>query len=92
MALVGEYFEYAGHAALTEPVSTGLSQQWERLWKWYIGMFLALMGSLVLSLLLSFVGFLLALAAAIGFWVVSIIKLVYLYRTAKLFKKLPSSD
>ena len=92
VALVGEYFEYAGHAALTEPVSTGLSQQWERLWKWYIGMFLALMGSLVLSLLLSFVGILLALAAAIGFGVVSIIKLVYLYRTAKLFKMLPESD
>ena len=58
-----------------------------QLWKWYIGMTLGLLGSILLMLIIPILGLLVALVTAIGTIVVSILKLVYLYRTAKVFRE-----
>lgn len=55
--------------------------------EWYIGMTLGLLGSILLMLIIPILGLLVALVTAIGTIVVSILKLVYLYRTAKVFRE-----
>ena len=63
-----------------------LSEKWLKLWKWFIRCMLGMIGSVILLLIAPFPGSILLLAASIGLAVVSIAKLVYLYRTAKVFR------
>lgn len=87
VGFVGEYQEYQGHAEILLPVDPLLSGKWELLWKWYIGAFGAMIGSILVVLIIPILGALVLIAAAIAVVVVSIMKLVYLYRTAKLFRE-----
>ena len=87
VALMGEYNEYMGHSAVLAGVDDELSEKWAALWKWYIGMFLGMFGCILIMLIFPLLGALALLAAAIGLIVVGIKKLVYLYRTAKLFRE-----
>lgn len=87
VSLVGEYNEYSAHAEVVGDVAPVLSDKWTGLWKWYIGMTLGLLGSILLMLIIPILGLLVALVTAIGTIVVSILKLVYLYRTAKVFRE-----
>lgn len=87
VAIVGEYQEYMGHGEALSGFDRELSQKWFTLWKWYIGMYAATLGSIVLMLIFRLLGLLVSLAAMIGLAVVSILKLVYLYRTAKFFRE-----
>lgn len=91
VAFVGEYNEYMAHSIVLTGVDNELSEKWESLWKWYIGMFGAMIGSILIMLIIPILGALVILAAAIGTIVVSILKLVYLYRTAKTFREYPIS-
>ena len=86
LALVGEYQEYHGHSEATDTLNPQLADQWLRLWKWYIGMFLALLAGFLLLFLSPTLALLVLLAAAIAAIVVSIRKLVLLYRTAQFFR------
>lgn len=86
VSLVGEYNEFMGHAAVLTGVDNEQSTKWERLWKWFLGMFCGLYGSVVIIMIVPLIGFLLILASAIGLIVVSIAQLVYLYRTAQIFR------
>ena len=88
VSLVGEYNEYSAHAEVVGDVAPVLSDKWTGLWKWYIGMTLGLLGSILLMLIIPILGLLVALVTAIGTIVVSILKLVYLYRTAKVFREI----
>lgn len=87
VALVGEYNEYMGHSAVLTGVDNELSEKWEVLWKWYIGLFLGMFGCILLMLIIPILGAIALIGAAIGLVVVGILKLVYLYRTAKLFRE-----
>ena len=87
VALAGEYQEYIGHAEVLEPVDLELSEKWRRLWKWYIGTFLALFAGFFVALISALLGLLVMLASVIGTIVVSILKLVYLWRTARTFRE-----
>lgn len=89
VGLVGEYNEFIAHSAVLSGVDNELSEKWETLWKWYIGLFLGMFGCILLMLLIPILGALALIAAAIGLVVVSILKLVYLYRTAKIFREYP---
>ena len=84
--MVGEYHEYMGHSELLEGVDWELSDKWRKLWKWYIGCFIALLSSIVVVTFSPFLGLLVTLAAIIGLLVIMIVKLVYLYRTAMIFR------
>ena len=69
-----------------------LSEKWRKLWRWYVGLLIAaaagililFMGLMAFAVLI--IGAVVILAAAIGILVVGILKLVYLYRTAKVFR------
>ena len=64
-----------------------LAGKWRLLWKWWIGLLLGLFGCIFLALISAILGLLAILADAIGLLVVGIVKLVYLYRTAKRFRE-----
>ena len=89
VAMVGEYNEYMGHSAVLSGVDNELSEKWEVLWKWYIGLFLGMTGCILLMLIAPVLGAIVILGCAIGTVVVGILKLVYLYRTAKIFREYP---
>lgn len=84
--LIGCYHEFAGHAAVVNDLDFELSYKWYRLWIWYISMIGGLVFSLFLMLALPPLGGLLTIAALIGTIVVSVFRLVNLYRTVKSFR------
>ena len=86
VALVGEYNEYMGHAEVLYDVEPELSERWEKLWKWFIGMFLGMFVSVFLILIIPVLGLLAFIVAGIGTVIVSVLKLVYLYQSARLFR------
>ena len=86
-ALVGEYTECTSHAEALEPVDLELSEKWRRLWKWYIGAYLALFAGIFVTLLSAWLGLLVMTASTVGSLVVAILKLVYLWRTARTFRE-----
>lgn len=90
IGLYGEYREFMAHSAVLTGVDSSLAENWEKLWKWYIGVFAALFGGLLVTFMIPILGLLVVLGSAIGMIVVSILKLVYLYRTAKLFREYPA--
>ncbi len=87
--LVGEYYEYMAHAAVLRGFDNELSEKWIMLWKWYIGLFLAMIGSILFILVIPVIGLIATIVALIGAVAVSVLKLVYLYRTAYLFREYP---
>ena len=89
VAIVGEYNEYMAHSAVLSGVDNELSEKWEVLWKWYIGLFVGIFGSILLMLIIPVLGAIAVIGTTIGTVVVSILKLVYLYRTAKIFREYP---
>ena len=86
-ALVGEYTECTSHAEALEPVDLALSQRWRRLMKWYVGLFLGAFAGILVALFPQWLGLLVMTAATVGSLVVAILKLVYLWRTARTFRE-----
>lgn len=87
--LVGEYNEYTGHSEVLLKLDPDLSEKWSKLWIWYLSMFLSMFGCILLVAILPTLAALILLASLIGLVVVSILKLIYLYRTATLFREYP---
>lgn len=85
-ALVGEYNEFTAHSIILEGVDNALSEKWSSLWKWTLGSYGCMLGGVVLTLLIPFLGLIAVLAGAIGVLVTSILKLVRLYATAQTFR------
>lgn len=86
VSLVGQYHCYMGHAAGLYKVDDTLADKWVVLWKWNIGMFALFFVSILLIFVLTFIAVLTLQAATIGMTVVTIVELVYLYRTAQRFR------
>ena len=89
VAMVGEYNEYMAHSTVLSGVDNELSEKWEVLWKWYIGLIAGMFGCILVMLIIPILGAIALIGTAIGTVVVSILKLVYLYRTAKIFREYP---
>ena len=87
VAMVGEYNEYMAHSTVLSGVDNELSENWELLWKWHIGLCLGLFGCIFVMLIVPILGAIATLGCAVGTAVVGILKLVYLYRTAKIFRE-----
>jgi hypothetical protein len=85
LAYVGTYQKFYAHAEILEGIDAELSGKWRMLWKWFIGIPLAMLGSVLVMLIIPVLGLLVLLAAVIAFGVISIIEWVYLYRTAQRF-------
>lgn len=89
VSMIGEYYEYKGHTDVLNDVSPALSEKWIRLWKWYMGTFLGIIGGTVLAVMIPLIGMIIVLGATIGTMVVSVVKIVYIYKTAKAFRNYP---
>ena len=87
VGLYGTYLEFKTHAYVTASVDPMLSANWMKLWKWMMICMIVSICSVFL-LLIPVIGILIMVAGLIGLVVCSIIKLIYLYRTAKLFQAL----
>ena len=82
--IAGEYQEFAGHAEFAHDRDVILSEKWLRLRQWYVGMLAGFAGGTVCSALLFLPGVIAMLACGIGLVVVSVVKIVYVYRMAGL--------
>lgn len=85
--LVGEYMEYRSHSELLEEVDQRLSRKWRILWRFYIACFLVLLCTIVVMLLSPILGFFITMAALVGLMAVLVVKLIYLYCTAMIFRR-----
>lgn len=85
--MYGTYREYNAHAAVLDGADDAQAENWRKLWKWEIGLVLGLIGCTLLAFISLLLGALALLADAIGLLVTGILRLVYLYRTAKLFRE-----
>ena len=86
LGYVAMYHEFMAHAIVLENVDDELSDKWRKLWKWYIGLILGMVGCVVIVVILPVLGLLIVLAGGIGIIVCAILSWVYLYRTAKVFR------
>lgn len=89
VSFVGAYNEFTAHSIVLTGVDHWMSENWSLLWKWYIGSYCAMLGSLLVIVLNPVLGLLVTIGAVICLLVVSILKLVFLYRTAKRFQDYP---
>lgn len=87
VSFYGEYQEYMGHSDILREMDGEMSGKWEGLWKWYIGTNGAIWGGIILMVIMPVLGALAVLGAFVGVAVVEILKLIYLYRTAKVFQE-----
>ena len=87
MELVSEYQEYIAHSIVLEELDGALSEKWTVLSKWFIGLYLGMFGSIALMLLSAVLGALAMLGATVGLLVLAVLKMIYLYRTAKCFRE-----
>lgn len=87
VAIVGECKEYTAHSYALLDADSVLGEKWSDLRKWYIGAFCCILGGVVLTFVVPVLGLIVTLAASITLVVVSITKLVYLYRTADVFRR-----
>lgn len=86
VSLYGTYQEYQAHAEVLDGVDDDLAAKWRKLWKWEIGFLLGAFGCVVIVLISYLLGVLAMLAVLIGILVVAVLKLIYLYRMAKIFR------
>lgn len=86
-SFICEYQEYMGHAEATEEMDPDMAKKWRTLWYWNLGCLCATIGGTLLTLIGLLIAALIVAVAAIGVLVVSIIKIIFLYRTAKAFRE-----
>lgn len=87
LGLVGKYNEMMAHCDVLVGVDGDQAAKWETLWKWTIGMELGAIGCILLTAIIPLLGAVVLLAVSIGTVVVGILEMVYLYRTAAIFRQ-----
>lgn len=86
IAFVGEYNELSAHDFMLIKVDFAQSEKWTKLRKWFTIVFMANMFSLMLALIIPMVGAVLAMICSAGMIVITVLKLICLYRSADIFK------
>lgn len=87
VGFIGEYQEFTANGNVLWGIDNELSDKWNMLWKWYIGCYGAVFGSIILMFLMPVIAVIVLVASGIAFLVIHIIRIVYLYRTAKIFRE-----
>ena len=88
LELCAAYQEFYAHAEVLEELDPELAGKWlADFGNGWIGLLLGLFGCIFLALISAILGLLAILGGRIGLLVVGIVKLVYLYRTAKRFRE-----
>ena len=86
VSLYSTYQEYQAHAEVLDGLDDELAENWRKLWKWEVGFLLGIVGCLHVDIISAMLGLMALIVVVIGLIVVSILKLVYLYRMAKFFR------
>ncbi len=86
VSLAGIYNEFTAHASVLQDVDEALSSKWRTLFKWEIGLLAVTLGSIFFMLISALLAVMTAWVCTIGSIVVSVLQLIYLYRTAKVFR------
>ncbi len=86
LSIIALYHEFAGHSQVLSGTDDELAVRWEKLFKWMLMAQAATLVSVIFSAAGSLFGALLMLASSIGVFATGILKLVYLYRTAEIFR------
>lgn len=84
----GEYSEYMGYAEILSDVDQGLSQKWSNLWKLFLASLIGAPITIVITALHSILWLLALIVILVAVIAAGILKLVYLYRTAALFREI----
>ena len=88
LSLYGQYHELMTHKGLLSEVDEKLSIRWGSLWTWTLRCLILMMISIPVMILAVAVGGMLSLVGSLGMLVISIVKIVTLYQSAKCFKKM----
>lgn len=80
------YNELTAHSFALVDVDDDLSDKWMALRKWYVINYLATLGNVFVMMISLLLSTLLLFATSIGAIIISVFKLVYLFRTAKAFR------
>ena len=73
-------------------VDNMLAAKWADLWKWYKWMMIGIVSSVLLIFLAPIIGVLVMFVSVIGIIIIDIIKFVYIFKTAKAFKKISAAQ
>ena len=85
-SFVAEYQEYIGYSEITEEEDEDLSRNWRIVWFMSLGGLIGVGVGMILTLFGSLLGALLTIVAAVAALVAEILKIVFLYKTAQLFR------
>ena len=86
IAFVGGYNEMSAHDFMLINVDFAQSEKWTKLRKWYTAIFMSSMFSILLTLLIPSVGAIFYMISSAGMIVITVLKLICIYRSANIFK------
>lgn len=87
-SFIAQYQEYMGYSEVTENVDDDISRRWRTVWFLSLGSLIGIAAGLILTLFGSLLGAFLTLVAAVAVLVAEILKIVFLYKTAQLFRSI----
>ena len=87
ISIYGISKEVAAHSAVVVDLDSELAEKWSKFFVRFLQLSAATVGSALLMLIFPSIGALCTIAVSIGLLVIGALKLVYLYRTARLFRK-----
>jgi len=86
LGYIALYHEYNAHGEALAEADGELAEKWENLWKWTIGALIGTFLAVPVSAVLGLIGLLLLIASQLAKIVCRVLELVYLYRTAEVFR------
>ncbi len=87
--MIGNYYEFLGHAEVLSDIDQEFSEKWNRLWKWFTGILFVVIAGIVLTELILVIGQVISLASVLGILIVSVVKIVYIFKMAEVFRNYP---
>ncbi len=85
VSLLTYYYMIKAYANVVEDADIRLSRKWDEIWKWYVISILMMLAGTLLIVLIPMLGVILTAIGTIAMLVLSIMTLVYQYKSAKLY-------
>lgn len=92
LGMFRDYKVYHAHAQVLTGVDDALAEKWRRLWKYLIWILWGMGGALLLMIVSPLLGLLALVAATVALVAVAVTEMVYLWRTAKVFRGFCAPD
>lgn len=85
-SLIACYQEYMAHSEVVTPFNWELGEGWKKIWKWTLWGMTGMFASVFITIISAFFGVLVLIVCAVLMIAASVLKYVYLYRMAQIFK------